>query len=132
MTAPTRSVLLYDGDCGFCTRSATFIGDRLAPPGQALPWQRVDLARYGLETDAVADASYWIDQHGRPHRGAAAITGALAAGTGGWSRVAWAFDRAPLSWLAAAVYPLVVRFRHRLPGSSDRCAVPPSESAGRP
>ena len=44
--------LLYDADCGFCTRSAVF-GRRLGLRAEILPMQDVDLAAHGItETQA--------------------------------------------------------------------------------
>lgn len=37
MTASVRLTFLYDADCGFCARSASFIVERLAPPGAIEP-----------------------------------------------------------------------------------------------
>lgn len=37
MATPARLTLLYDADCGFCARSASFIVARLAPPGAIEP-----------------------------------------------------------------------------------------------
>ncbi|MGH9170291.1 MAG: hypothetical protein ACRD0Z_05400, partial [Acidimicrobiales bacterium] len=42
----------------------------------------------------------------------------------------------PLRWLAAAVYPVVARVRHRLPGGTPACRVPvgggPAPAGHRP
>lgn len=45
-----RGLLIFDGDCGFCTTSARFATrwvDRRDRYDIA-PWQEVDLARFGL------------------------------------------------------------------------------------
>ncbi|MDH4170235.1 MAG: DUF393 domain-containing protein [Acidimicrobiia bacterium] len=133
MSAPTRSVLLYDGDCGFCTRCALFIGARLVSPAQVATAQQVTPADVGLSSEDLARSSWWIDDRGRPHGGASAMASALRETSGGWRLLGRLLSHPPLAWAAAVGYPLVVRFRHRLPGASDACALAPAdESPNRP
>ena len=66
MTAP-RPVLLFDGDCAFCT-SAVGVVERLRrAPGDfaVLPWQRADLPAYGLTPERCTEALQWVGADGR-------------------------------------------------------------------
>jgi predicted DCC family thiol-disulfide oxidoreductase YuxK len=121
-----RPILVFDGDCGFCTWSADWIHRRLPAGVVVAPWQRLDLAAHGLTEADVATAAYWIDVDGGLHRGAAGVAGALGAVPGAWGRVGRLLARPPLSWLATGVYVLVARYRHRLPGATPACKLPPS------
>ena len=106
-------VLVYDGDCGFCTSAAGWVG------GRRFAWQELGeggLARLGLTVDEARDAAWWVDETGR-YRGHLAIGHALAQR----SPLGRALLVPPLRWLAAAVYPLVARSRHRLPGGTPAC-----------
>src|SRR2546430_11445832 len=42
------SVLVFDGDCGFCTASARFLERYIRPPARVVAWQHADLAEIGL------------------------------------------------------------------------------------
>jgi predicted DCC family thiol-disulfide oxidoreductase YuxK len=122
-----RGLLIYDGDCGFCRAAAAWVGARWRDGGRAAPWQELGergLARVGLSLEEARSAAWWVDGSGRLSRGELAIAGALAA-TDGWPATAGRLlARPPLRWLAACIYPFVVRWRHRLPGGTPSCASP--------
>ena len=73
-----RPTLVYDGDCGFCTRCAEWVRRRLPQAHDVVAWQELpDLDALGLTVADVASASYWIDADGRPHRGERGVALAL-------------------------------------------------------
>ncbi|MDX6512789.1 MAG: hypothetical protein QOE36_2293 [Gaiellaceae bacterium] len=122
--ANATPLLVYDGDCAFCTTLAEGIAARWRAPARAVAWQRlsnVELARLGLGLDDVRAAAWWVDDAGRLSRGHLAIAHALVAASG-W-RALWgrALLVPPLRWLGAAAYPLVARARFRLPGGTPAC-----------
>ena len=117
--------LVYDGECGFCVRSARWIGARLPADACVEPWQSLELEELGLSPPDVQAAVWWIDDRGcspRRSRGAEAIGRALAEARGAWGMVGRLIVRPPLIWLARPVYALVAANRHRLPG--PRAAAP--------
>lgn len=118
-------VLIYDGDCGFCTSVAAGISHRWRVPAQARAWQSLGeggLAELGLTPEAAQQAAWWVDDRGRQFRGHLAVAKALLAARG-WRRGAGAaILTPPVSWAAAVGYRLVVRYRHRLPGSTNACS----------
>jgi predicted DCC family thiol-disulfide oxidoreductase YuxK len=117
-------MLIYDGDCGFCTESARWLEARLPLGYPVVAWQELpSLETLGLTEHDVQTAAWWIDVSGRPHRGHRAIARALVACKGAWSIAGWLLLIPPVSWLAAGVYALVARYRHRLPGEAS-CKVP--------
>jgi predicted DCC family thiol-disulfide oxidoreductase YuxK len=119
---PRTELLVFDGDCGFCTWAAGWVQRRLPSGAGVEPWQFIDdLGRYGLAAADVSTAAYWIDAGGRPHRGHLAFAEALRAMSPGWRLVGTAMRVPPISWLAALMYELVARFRHLLPGSTPAC-----------
>lgn len=116
--------LVYDADCGFCTRSARWLshGTSWAP----VPWQGIeDLGGLSLTEDMVTTAAYWV----RDGRVVAAGPSAIAAGLRthrGWRRALGAVIDAPVVRpLAAAVYRQVSKNRHAMPGGTDACRLPP-------
>jgi len=118
------AVLIYDGDCGFCTASARWLQARLPGAAAVTPHQAIDLAPVGLTEAETSRAAYWVDETGSTHRGAAAIAAALAACGGTWGIIGRLLAIPPLSWLASGVYAVVARNRHRLPGATDACRLP--------
>lgn len=121
---PNRSFLVYDGDCGFCTTSATFFAERIASsPRSIAPWQSLDLNSFDLTETNVTTAAYWIDEQGAAHRAHKGIAKALIASPMPWSVAGWVLATPPVSWLASVVYKLVAKNRYKLPGSTDACKV---------
>jgi predicted DCC family thiol-disulfide oxidoreductase YuxK len=114
-------VLVFDGDCGFCTSSARWIGARLPAGTAAVPWQSCDLAALGLTKADVTTAAYWIDDQGVAHRGHRAIGRSLIAAGGIWRPLGRITITPPVSWLASPVYKLIARYRYKLPGATDAC-----------
>ena len=115
-----RPLLIFDGDCGFCTTCATWAGRRLQDV-DVVPGQRVNVATYGLTARDVSEAAWWVDERGGVYRGHRAIGKALQACGGWWRTVGWLCLHPPFSWAAWAGYGLVARFRHRLPGGTPAC-----------
>ncbi|MGY1591708.1 thiol-disulfide oxidoreductase DCC family protein [Geodermatophilus sp. SYSU D00708] len=120
-----RPVLVYDGDCGFCTRAAE-VARRLLPPDAAVtPWQSADLASLGVTPARARREVLWVSRTGRVAGGARAVAEALRAAGGPWAVLGVVLLVPPLSWAAAGVYRLVAANRMRLPGGTAACAVPP-------
>ena len=115
-----RVLLVYDGECGFCVRSAHWIGTRLPPDARVEPWQSLELENLGLSQPQVEAAVWWVDNRGprsRRSRGAEAIGRSLVAVGGAWGVIGRLIIHPPLCWLARPVYALVAANRHRLPSS---------------
>jgi predicted DCC family thiol-disulfide oxidoreductase YuxK len=121
-------ILVFDGDCAFCTLSARWV-ERKWPPGTArlVPSRSLseaELESFGLTRDDVQRAAWWISA-GRRDPGHLAIARALAARGGVWGLLGRALLVPPLRWLGAPTYALVARNRHRLPGGTASCRVGP-------
>lgn len=116
-----RGVLLvYDGECGFCVRSARWIEARLPPDARVEPWQSLELEELGLCQPEAEAAVWWVDHRdARPGRwrGAEAIGRALVVAGGAWKLAGLLIIHPPLCWLARPTYALVAANRHRLPGA---------------
>lgn len=125
MTRPSEAaVLVFDGDCGFCTSTTRWLTARVRTPVRAVPWQRLDLTRYGLTERDVERYVWWIDPVGRRFRGHLAVAEAFQASGGLWPVVGWFLRTPPWSWAAAVGYRLVARYRGHLPGGTPACRLP--------
>jgi predicted DCC family thiol-disulfide oxidoreductase YuxK len=129
------AVLIFDGECGFCTSAANWAGAKFRGGERTQAWQLLDagaLASLHLTRTEVEQAAWWVDRDGHRDRGHRAIGRALEAG-GGWRRAVGSLVLAPpTSWLAAALYRPVVRWRHLLPGGACRLDYPLPSSGERP
>lgn len=116
-------MLIYDGDCGFCTVAARWVEERLDSAIPVRSWQSLDLEEYDLSEAEVSTAAYWIDPDGSPRRGHLAVGRALETVGGLYRGIGWLLLHPPVSWLARPGYGLVARYRYRLPGSTDACRI---------
>lgn len=130
MTRRTRPVLIYDGECGFCTSSAR-VARAIGPAADIVAWQLTDLAELRITKEQAADAVQWVQADGTVRSGHEAIAAML--GTARWPwRIAGRVMLLPgISWMAARAYQLVGSNRHRLPGGTPACASPERERGRR-
>jgi predicted DCC family thiol-disulfide oxidoreductase YuxK len=122
--------LIYDGDCAFCTSSAHWLARRLnqplGPNARLVPWQFTDLAALGTTTEHAQREVLWVSTDGTIHGGAAAFAAWLKFRGGVYAPAGHAMNLPIVRRLAAAVYRLIADNRHRLPGGSPACALPPA------
>jgi predicted DCC family thiol-disulfide oxidoreductase YuxK len=117
----TRPVLLYDGDCAFCTSCARLIERRVRPPADLVPWQFADLGELGVTAEQATAAVQWIDVDGGLRSGHRAIAATLIAAGRLWRPLGRFLLLPGISWLAAKGYALVEANRYRLPGGTPAC-----------
>ncbi|WP_017556900.1 thiol-disulfide oxidoreductase DCC family protein [Nocardiopsis baichengensis] len=117
-------VLIYDGDCGFCTASARLAAERVAPGLRTVPAHRAGLAP-GLRERAGREVLLAHPDGRRVWGGADAVAALLVDGPRAPLRPVGALMRLPvLRALSAAAYRWVAANRHRMPAGTAACAVP--------
>jgi predicted DCC family thiol-disulfide oxidoreductase YuxK len=125
-------LLIFDGDCGFCTTSARFASrwvDRRQRYAIA-PWQEVDLARYGLTGADCIAAAQFVRPDGAVVAGHRAIAEGLTQGAPGWRPLGHVLTLPGVDRVAARVYAWVAGHRYALPGGTPACApTPPAPAA---
>jgi predicted DCC family thiol-disulfide oxidoreductase YuxK len=114
------NVLLFDGDCGFCTTTAG-LAARIAPALTVVPWQRADLGALGVRAEDAQAAVQWVAADKRIYAGAAATARFLIAAGGGWRFIGRLLLVPGVRRLADLAYRLVAANRHRLPGGTPAC-----------
>jgi predicted DCC family thiol-disulfide oxidoreductase YuxK len=117
-----RPILLYDGDCAFCTGCAHLL-ERIGPSAAIVPWQLTDLAELGLTEKQAADAVQWVQDDGTVRSGHEAIAALLNTAGRIWKIIGRIILLPGISWMAAKIYRLVADNRYRLPGGTPACAV---------
>jgi len=108
------TICVYDGDCGFCSRCVSWASRRSDVRFE--PFQRADLAAYGITDGAAATAVHCVGADGRVTRGAAAVAAVLRQCGRGWPLLAILMRLPVIRNIAEVGYGLVARNRHRLPG----------------
>jgi predicted DCC family thiol-disulfide oxidoreductase YuxK len=116
-----RPVLVYDGDCAFCTSCARILL-RIGPDAEIVAWQITDLAELGITEEQATDAVQWVPIDGTVRSGHEAIAATLSTAGRPWKIVGRLILLPGVSWVAAGAYRLVADNRYRLPGSTPSCA----------
>jgi predicted DCC family thiol-disulfide oxidoreductase YuxK len=117
-----RPVLLYDGQCPFCRRSARLLAQLAGQRVEVLAYQQAAPRFAGMSPFELNQAAHLVYPDGSVVRGSQAIAAVLAAGGIGWPLRAW--RRWP--WLARAserLYRIVARHR---PRCGSGCSAPDS------
>jgi predicted DCC family thiol-disulfide oxidoreductase YuxK len=126
---PTDPLLIYDGDCAFCS-SCVRAAQRVLPGDvPAIPWQRApDLAVYGLTPEEAAESVRWVDSSGAVASGQEAVAHLLNHAGGAWSVVGRMLLLPLIGDVAEAVYRVIARNRDRLPGGTAACRLPEADA----
>ncbi|MFE1026632.1 thiol-disulfide oxidoreductase DCC family protein [Streptomyces sp. NPDC058818] len=120
----TRPVLVYDGDCRFCTTSVAYLERLLRPDCSVTPWQFADLTSLGSAQRRAEYEALWITPTGAVYGGAQAVARLLLRAGKGWAVLGALLTLPPVRWVAHGVYRIVADNRHRLPGGTAACALP--------
>lgn len=118
-------VLVYDGDCGFCTSCVRWMERTLPAPPDCAPYQWADLDTIGLGVDEASER-VWYLLPGHHYGGHLAVSAVLRSQPStGWRFLGRLLIVPPISWAAAIGYALTARFRYLLPGGTPACRVGP-------
>jgi predicted DCC family thiol-disulfide oxidoreductase YuxK len=118
-------VLVFDGDCAFCTSSARFIERFIPTSAEIVPWQFANLPALGTTAERARSELLWVQPAGRIDGGADAVSALLVESGGGWRLLGRLMRLPPLDRVAHGLYRLVAANRHRLPGGTPACQLPP-------
>jgi predicted DCC family thiol-disulfide oxidoreductase YuxK len=125
-----RPVLVYDGDCGVCTRLSAVAAARVrrSPTDFAITaYQDADLPALGL-TEAECDlALQWVGADGRISSAQDAVARTLLAGRASWRPLGSLLLLPGIHAAAGTAYRWVARNRHRLPGGTPACTLPANQ-----
>ncbi|MFD3549882.1 thiol-disulfide oxidoreductase DCC family protein [Streptomyces sp. NPDC058655] len=125
-----QPVLIFDGNCGFCSTSVRFAERRIQPRCETIPWQFADLEALGVTSTRAEHEVLWVTPRGVVYGGAQAVAKALLSAGGGWAPAGALLMLPPIRWAAHGVYRLVANNRHRMPGGTAACALPNRRAVG--
>lgn len=127
MNKSKTAVLIFDGDCGFCTSTANYIKKNSSTPIEIHPWQWVQLSDFSL-TKEQASAKVQVFVGGKTFAGHRAFAKLLRVQNQWWFKVLGGLMvTPPLSWGARVAYFCVAKYRHKLPGGTPACEVKPGK-----
>jgi predicted DCC family thiol-disulfide oxidoreductase YuxK len=111
--ADGRLVLVYDGECEFCSRLARWVERRDREHGVVVRASQEPglIEGLGLTQVEVARAAWAIEPGGRRFEGGAAINRVLRELGGGWSLAASLYRLPPVRGIEDAYYRRVARRR---------------------
>jgi predicted DCC family thiol-disulfide oxidoreductase YuxK len=122
--------VVFDGDCAFCTSSASWVATRLRrdgrPAAELVAWQFTDLTALGTTRQRAQREVLWVPPEGPVLGGAEAFAAWLRFSGPPYSLLGRMLTWPGVRQLAAAVYRLVAANRQHLPGGSPACALPPA------
>ena len=120
----TGALLIFDGDCAFCTTWVNRLEAILPSFPTATPWQWLDLDELGLTSHDVTSYA-WLVTPRHQFAGHLAFSALLRLQSGfGWRFLGHLITTPPVSWIAALAYRFIAANRHRLPGGTPACALP--------
>jgi predicted DCC family thiol-disulfide oxidoreductase YuxK len=106
---------IYDGQCGFCRASVTWLQQRFHLRGTVVASRRTDLAAIGLHAEEV-EREAWFIASGKRYGGSAAIAAWLRTGSASARLLGRVMQLPGVRTVAKYVYRLVARNRKRIPG----------------
>lgn len=118
-----RPLLIFDGDCSFCTTTAR-AGQRWLGLEHVEPWQFLDLEPLGVTAEECQTAVQWIADDGSVVAAERAVIAALRHAGGAWRVLGELMNLPGVRQLAGLVYRLVAKYRHRMPGGTAACRLP--------
>ena len=121
--------LVYDGDCGFCTRSVRVV-ERLPVRVRVVPWQEADLAALRTTEQRARHEVLWVPLRGRVRGGAAAVAELLKHSRFPWPLAGWLMSAPVLRGVAEFAYRRIAENRYRLPGATPACQLPAAQRPG--
>lgn len=119
----TSSLLIYDGDCGFCNASLLWGYRNFSEMPAATPYQKTDLNKHGLLLDEVEKAVYLVDSTNKLSGHAAVGQLFLWQNNRGYKILGQIIMFKTLQPIMRLGYRLIAENRRFLPGATEACGI---------
>lgn len=123
-------VLIFDGDCAFCSSSARVLRKITRDKIAVTPYQYLNLSELGLSEDQTSKAVYYVTQI-ETYSAAKAIARCLMDSRTPWAVAGFLMNIPVVISVAELVYAWVAKNRHRLPGGTPECSLPRPDSSNQ-
>lgn len=114
-------IVIYDGDCAFCSSAARFAQARISPDLRFSAHQLTDLSQYGLTTEQCQQALQYVAADQRIFSGHKAVIQVLKNGSWYWKLIGLLIGLPGFTQITAIGYRLIATNRHKLPGGTPTC-----------
>lgn len=122
----TRPMLVFDGDCAFCTSAVELLRHRVRDDVDYVPWQHLAISALGLTEEACRQAVQWVPVVGPATSGGRAVCDLLASARQPWSTLGRVGALPGVRAFVELAYRAVAANRYRLPGGTPACQLPSS------
>ncbi len=123
-SAADASILIFDGDCGFCTTTANWIKKKSKIALEIAPYQWTELGQYGLTTEEAA-ARVQVVVGDKVFAGHYCMSKLLLIQPNILLKLVGALMVLPgLDSISAKVYEWIAANRQKLPGGTPACKLP--------
>lgn len=118
-------LLVFDGDCAFCSSSVRWGERHIGRMPRTQPYQFAPLDELGLTAEQCNAAVQYVARDRQVYAAHDAVAALLLGAGKGWWALGALMKAPGLHWLSGVAYRWVARNRHRLPGGTAACALPP-------
>lgn len=122
-------LLIFDGDCGFCTSAVDALQKQMRTKFETIPYQFADLEKYHLTTEECSQRIYLIvntaEDTEKQYSGHKAISKIWRIQANIlWKALGWFIIIPGINLLSYLGYWLMAKYRHKLPGGTPACQLP--------
>jgi len=118
-----QPVLLFDGDCSFCTSCVEWMRRHIRRLDQTVPYQFADLPALGVTAEQCEQAVQWVGTDHTVRSAHLAVAQVLIDAGKGWALLGRAMLLPGLRQFSGLVYRWIARNRSRLPGGTPACSI---------
>lgn len=118
-----QQVVIYDGDCGFCSRSVEYARIRVAPNLVYLASQKVNLEDYGLTKEDCEKALQFVTSDSQVVAAEKAVIQILKQGNFACKLLGTVMSLPIVNLISKLGYRFVARNRGKVSGSTGSCQV---------
>jgi len=117
-------ILIYDGDCAFCSSTIRILQKFMKQPPPMEPFQFIDTQQFGLSKQQCSEEIKFVDKSGQVHGGEAAFKKLFFEAGGFWKIFGGILATPVIRQISGVVYRWVAKNRHTLPGGTPTCSLP--------
>lgn len=121
--ANQKSLLIYDGDCAFCSSTIRIIEKYVKNHPEIAPYQWAKLKEYGLTIEECQKEIKFVSTDGNITTGARAFSRFFSACPTPWKLIGKLLSAPIISQIARKVYNWIAKNRYRLPGGTPTCGI---------